>query len=237
MNDDPGFAALPRRDGARAAADRERRNGGSRCAWSAATSHAKQRMIEANLRLVVHLARAYQRADHGLSLARPRPGGHVRPRARGREVRPAPRPPLLHLRDDLDPPVDLALDHQQGPPDPPARLGRPAPARAAPRRARAGRRARPRPDLRGGRRQARLGRGGGARPAPGRPPRRLALAAARRRAATASSATCCPTTPRRRSSRSRPRCSATRCASCSRSCTRASGRCSSCATGSTARSR
>ena len=29
---------------------------------------AKQRMIEANLRLVVHLARAYQRADHGLSL-------------------------------------------------------------------------------------------------------------------------------------------------------------------------
>jgi len=29
---------------------------------------AKERMIEANLRLVVHLARAYQRADHGLSL-------------------------------------------------------------------------------------------------------------------------------------------------------------------------
>ena len=29
---------------------------------------AKQRMIEANLRLVVHIARAYQRADHGLSL-------------------------------------------------------------------------------------------------------------------------------------------------------------------------
>ena len=30
---------------------------------------AKQRMIEANLRLVVHIARAFQRADHGLSLA------------------------------------------------------------------------------------------------------------------------------------------------------------------------
>ena len=30
---------------------------------------AKERMIEANLRLVVHIARAFQRADHGLSLA------------------------------------------------------------------------------------------------------------------------------------------------------------------------
>src|SRR5215217_3878875 len=30
---------------------------------------AKERMIEANLRLVVHIARAYQRADHGLALA------------------------------------------------------------------------------------------------------------------------------------------------------------------------
>ena len=30
---------------------------------------AKQRMIEANLRLVVHIARSFQRADHGLALA------------------------------------------------------------------------------------------------------------------------------------------------------------------------
>jgi RNA polymerase primary sigma factor len=30
---------------------------------------AKQRVIEANLRLVVHIARSFQRADHGLSLA------------------------------------------------------------------------------------------------------------------------------------------------------------------------
>ena len=48
---------------------------------------AKDHMIEANLRLVVHVAKRYQREDSGADHAGPHPGGHDRPRPRGREVR------------------------------------------------------------------------------------------------------------------------------------------------------
>ena len=111
----------------------------SRAIWPPRT-----RMIEANLRLVVHVAKRFQRAGHGLSLRRPDPGGHARAGPRGREVRPPQGLPLLHLRDDLDPPGDRPRDRRQGPHDPPARAGRPAAADARARGAQARRRARPR---------------------------------------------------------------------------------------------
>ena len=94
---------------------------------------AKDRMVEANLRLVVHVAKRYQRERARPDAARPRPGGHARPAARGGEVRPPPRLPLLHLRRDLDPPVDRAGDHREGPRDPAPDPHRAAAAAARPR--------------------------------------------------------------------------------------------------------
>ena len=47
--------------------------------------------------------------------ARPDPGGHPRPDPRRREVRLAPRLPLLDLRDLVDPPGGRARDGRQGP--------------------------------------------------------------------------------------------------------------------------
>ena len=68
MTDDPGFAAFLE-EMARVpllTAAQERRLA---LRVERGDLAAKQRMIEANLRLVVHIARAFQRADHGLSLA------------------------------------------------------------------------------------------------------------------------------------------------------------------------
>jgi RNA polymerase primary sigma factor len=68
MNDDPGFAAFLTEMGRvpLLTAAEERRLA---LRVERGDLAAKQRMIEANLRLVVHIARAFQRADHGLSLA------------------------------------------------------------------------------------------------------------------------------------------------------------------------
>ena len=67
---------------------------------------AKDHMIEANLRLVVHVAKRYQRENSPLDAARPGAGGHARSGPGGGEVRPPHRQPLLDLRDDLDPAGD-----------------------------------------------------------------------------------------------------------------------------------
>ena len=68
MTDDPGFAAFLTEMGRvpLLTAAEERRLA---LRVERGDLAAKQRMIEANLRLVVHIARAFQRADHGLSLA------------------------------------------------------------------------------------------------------------------------------------------------------------------------
>ena len=68
MNDDPGFAHFLA-EMARVpllTATEERRLA---LRVQRGDLDAKERMVRANLRLVVHIARAYQRADHGLTLA------------------------------------------------------------------------------------------------------------------------------------------------------------------------
>ena len=57
--------------------------------------------------------------------AGPDPGGHPRPDPRGREVRLAPRLPLLHVRHVVDPPGRRARDGRQGPHDQAADQPRP----------------------------------------------------------------------------------------------------------------
>ena len=68
MNDDPGFAHFLAEMGRvpLLTAAEERRLA---LRVQRGDLDAKERMVRANLRLVVHLARAYQRADHGLTLA------------------------------------------------------------------------------------------------------------------------------------------------------------------------
>ena len=85
--------------------------------------------------------------------ARPDPGGHPRPDPRRREVRLAPRLPLLDLRDLVDPPGGRARDGRQGPHHQAADQPRAQPAQDRARRERAGRQARPAADRRRGRRR------------------------------------------------------------------------------------
>ena len=85
--------------------------------------------------------------------ARPDPGGHPRPDPRGREVRLAPRLPLLHVRDVVDPPGRRARDGRQGAHDQAADQPRPHAAQGRARRERAVAQARSRADRRRGRRR------------------------------------------------------------------------------------
>ena len=96
--------------------------------------------------------------------AGPDPGGHPRADPRGREVRLAPRLPLLHLRDVVDPPGRRARDGRQGAHDQAPDQPRPHAAQGRARGERAVAEARPRADRRGDRQGGRdLGRGPAAR--------------------------------------------------------------------------
>ena len=167
---------------------------------------AKDRMICANLRLVVSVARQYAAHVAGRAVPGPRAGGHAGADPGGREVRLAPRAPLLHLRDLVDPPGGRARPRRQGGHDPPAGQRR---AQAAPDRAgrdAARRRAGPDADRRGSRRVARaVGRGRAAPCATSRGPSRRWTAGSATGATTRPSANCWATTrPGRRSSRAVP---------------------------------
>ena len=109
-----------------------------------ATGAPARRLIEANLRLVVVMARRYQ--GLGLRVPGSRAGGDGRSHPGGRPLRLAPRAAVLDLRGLVDPPVDPARADERLAHDPAAEPARHETAGDAARLRCAGGGARPRAD-------------------------------------------------------------------------------------------